>query len=109
MDNNMTQQFTQEDIEATKGLAWLSYLGIFFLIPMLVNKDSAYTKFHVNQGIVLCIIVFALGIITAIPFIGLIGLLAYPVALVFAIMGIVNACQGQAKPLPLIGSIQIYK
>ena len=33
----------------------------------------------------------------------------YLVWLVLAILGIVNACQGKAKELPIIGSIRIVK
>lgn len=107
-------QFAQQDVEATKGLAWLSYIGILFLVPMLVNKDSQYTKFHVNQGIVLFIFEIvagiASGILSFIPFIGwmISGLLSLAL-LVLAILGIVNSLQGNAKPLPVIGNIVIYK
>lgn len=114
MDNNMTNQFSQEDIQATKGLACLSYLGLLFLIPMLVNKDSPFTKYHVNQGIVLFIMELAFGVVnfvlSFVPIIG--GLISFVVSVLFmvlSILGIVNAAQGQAKPLPVIGEIQIYK
>lgn len=111
--------YSKEDIDRTKSLAWLSYLGILFLIPMLINKDSPYTKFHVNQGIVLCI---ADAVISAaakvsewifIPFVGtILGVAAGAAGLalfIFAIIGIVNALSGKAQPLPLIGGIQIWK
>ena len=55
-------RFLPEDIERTKGLAWLSYLGFLFLVPLLVYKDSPYDKFHVNQGIVLFITEVIIGI-----------------------------------------------
>ncbi|MBN1445824.1 MAG: hypothetical protein JW957_06930, partial [Candidatus Omnitrophica bacterium] len=45
----------QKTIDEGKGLAWLSYLGILLLIPLLVNKDNEYSKFHVKQGLVLLI------------------------------------------------------
>ncbi len=118
----MYQQYDPNDIQQTKSIAWLSYFGIFFLIPMLVYKDSPYTKFHVNQGIVFLIFdvagSIALSIVSAVlAFIPLIGWaiasllsLAFGVlVLVFMIMGIVNAATGKAKPLPLIGKITIYK
>ena len=118
-------RFDPQDIENTKYMNILAYLGILFLIPMFVNKESKFTKFHVNQGIVLCIfsvagtIVFGIigAIVGMIPFIGwMIGLvvslvsLAYSIViLVFTILGIVNTCTGKAKELPLIGKITIYK
>lgn len=118
---NETQNISQEDIEQTKGLAWLSYLSILFIIPLIVNKDSQFTKFHVNQGIVLFIIQVIMMIVSgiggflifAIPaagliltmFTGLIGLGMF----ILAIMGIVNAAQGVTKRLPVIGNITILK
>lgn len=114
--------YDAQDVENTKSLAWLSYLSILFLIPMLVNKDSAYTKFHVNQGIVLFLVAviggIALGILGAIlgwiPIIGalLIGLLSAVFGigvLVLMVLGIINAVQGKAAPLPIIGGIRLYK
>lgn len=109
-----TMQFDSNDIAATKSLAWLSYLGIFFIIPMLVNKNSAYSKFHVNQGIVYLIstvIMYIIAMVCAIiPYIGIfLSLVIYIFIFVLAIMGIVNAASGKAKKLPLIGNIVIYK
>lgn len=117
-----TQNYDPQDIQATKGLACLSYIGILFLIPMLVNKDSQFTKFHVNQGIVLLLADIILGIgagilcaiLAFIPIVGWILSLVIsagiPIVLfVFLILGLVNALQGTAKRLPIIGNIQIYK
>lgn len=121
---DITANFTQEDINDTKGLSCLSYLGLLFLVPMLVNKDSAYTKFHVNQGVVIFIAEIALsilgmckGFLRHIPAVGwllsmLLGLCisAASIALtVFAVMGIVNALQGKAKKLPVIGNFELIK
>lgn len=113
-----TAKFDPNDIQASKGMAWLSYLGIFFLIPMLTQKDSAFAKFHVNQGVVLFIasiifnivgyiIMFVMALI--LPALAFIGYLICLVPAVFAIMGIIFALQGSAKRLPLIGNMQIIK
>ncbi len=99
-------QPSDEDIQANKYLAILSYFGIFFLIPMLARKDSVFCRFHVNQGIVLFIIEVIINILA--QFVSIIGILGI-VTFVFAIMGIVNCVKGEVKPLPLIGSIKIYK
>ena len=118
----MYEQYNPNDINQTKSIAWLSYFGIFFLIPMLVYKNSPYTKFHVNQGIVFLIFdvvgSIALAIVsTILAFIPITGwilasLLSFAfwvVVVVFMVIGIVNAATGKAKPLPLIGKITIYK
>jgi len=94
-----------------KGLAWLSYLGILLLIPLLVNKDNEYSKFHVKQGIVLlvCTLIYSSGmyILHFIPFINCLGwIIAFGIWLFFlilTIMGIVNALTGKTESLPFIG------
>jgi len=96
---------SDEDIQANKGMAVLSYLGILFLIPMLARKDSEFCHFHVNQGIVLFIIEVIVNIASYfIEFLGILGI----VTMVLAILGIVNCVKGEVKPLPIIGSIKIY-
>ncbi len=39
-----------EPLPNEKGLAWLSYVGLLFLIPLFARKDSEYCKFHVKEG-----------------------------------------------------------
>lgn len=113
MDNSIPN-ISAEDIAKTKSLAWLSYLGFLFIVPMLVNKDSEYTKFHVNQGIVLFIFAIAVGIVCGIlnwiPFVGGIisGVLGLLVT-VCIILGVINAATGKVVRLPIIGGITIYK
>ena len=112
--------FNSEDVQNNKVMGILAYFGILFLIAA---KDSQYARFHTNQGIVLFIFSVALNIIgNGISFVisvtsfgilsfvgtlitGLIGL----VCLAFAIVGIVNACSGEPKKLPIIGNITLYK
>ncbi|MFV0412181.1 MAG: DUF4870 domain-containing protein [Oscillospiraceae bacterium] len=112
-------QFDPADIQSNKVMAVLSYFGFLFLIPLLAAKDSRFAKFHVNQGLVLFVVEVILGIVQ-----GIFGLFYIPVIstiisvalwvvsillFVFAILGIVNAAQGKAKALPIIGGITLLK
>jgi uncharacterized membrane protein len=97
-----------EDTEKGKGMAWLSYIGILWLIPMLSNKDNLFSKFHVKQGILLTIAGVAIGIVGgAIPFLG--WFIVAPVGsiylLVMAIMGIINSAQGKYWTMPILGKL----
>ena len=115
-----------------KALAALSYFTwIVALIAFFVKKDdSPFVKFHAIQGIAFTIVKYvvsaiigALGFILGIIFgifdsivganggfvslatlltSGLGGLVGLG-ALVFMVLGIVNAVQGTMKPLPLFG------
>lgn len=111
MDNQQPNaEFTKEDINKNKGMAVLAY--IIFLIPLLAARESKFAKFHTNQGLLLFIAGVALNIISQImP--AMIYLILVPLAnlaiFVLAILGIINAAKGEAKPLPLIGGIVILK
>ena len=98
----------KKSIDEGKGLAWLSYLGILLLIPLLVNKDNEYSKFHVKQGIVLliCWIISSVAsiILAFIPIIGwLISAAIWIFLFVIMIMGIIKALIGKTELLPMIG------
>ena len=113
-----TAEFDPQDIANNKGMSVLAYIGILFLIPLLACPNSKFARFHTNQGLVLFLLGVAIGIVTAIigliPVIGWIfgGLISAAgsiFTLVLMIMGIVNAAQGQAKELPIIGKITLLK
>ena len=101
----------QKNIQEGKSIAWLSYLGILILIPLLVQKDNPYTKFHIKQGLILLIISigwwFIFLLLIFIPFLRtIVYFLSYVVSLfvfVLMIIGIVNSLQGKTDCLPLIG------
>ncbi|WP_069998034.1 DUF4870 domain-containing protein [Cellulosilyticum sp. I15G10I2] len=101
--------FEVEDIEKNKVIAGLAYF-IFFL-PLIVCPDSAFGKFHANQGLLLFIVSIAGNIIfTLIPFVGWIILPFFGIfIMVLVIMGLINGLQGKAKELPIIGKYRIIK
>lgn len=116
------------DVQESKVLAWLSYLGLLFLIPMFVKKQSPYCQFHVKQGATLCATELAYTIVTQI-LLAIIGAIfpsryyyfgmhsaVYNIfstlfslgsifLAVLAIIGIVNAATGKKTELPLISKI----
>lgn len=100
----------EKDIEENKVLAVLSYLGILFLVPLLAAPKSKFAKFHANQGCVLFIAEVALTMVWIIPILGwIVGFVGGIGTLVLAIMGIINALNGKAVKLPLIGDISVIK
>lgn len=120
MEENIV--FNTEDVQQNKVFGILAYIGILFLVPLLAARDSQYARFHTNQGIVLYITDIILGIVSGIlsaffmwiPFLGtiisaLIGAVIGIFSLVMLILGIVNACSGEPKKLPVIGGITILK
>lgn len=93
-----------DDIEKAKSIAWLSYLGILWLVPLLTMKENAFAKFHVKQGIVLTIYGLAVGIVGgAIPVLGwfIIAPIGSIIVLVLCVMGIINSLSGKYWKCPL--------
>ena len=88
-------------------MAVLSYF--LFFLPLIAAKDSKLAMFHANQSVVLLIGLIASGVVGAVPVIGLISPLIWLAVFVLWIMGIVQAAQGQMKPLPVVGTITILK
>lgn len=101
--------YSPEDIEKNKLIAGLAYF-IFFL-PLIVDKDSEFGKFHANQGLLLLLVAFiGNSVLNVLPIIGwvLIPLFSLLI-LVFAVIGLLNALNGNTKELPLIGHFVIIK
>lgn len=95
-------------IKEGASVAWLSYLGLLILVPILTQKDNPYTKFHVKQGLVLLIAGIAWSFLQFLFFairpIGFfISLGAWFFFFILTIMGIINAVSGKTNELPLIG------
>ena len=124
-----TPQPVENEIKPTtmeKTLALEAYLGILVLAPIFGAKQSTFVRFHANQGLILCIISFALSllmtfnsvIIAAVDALwlsiilglinGLYGLVSCGV-IALAVIGIINALKGKMKKLPIIGNIKILK
>jgi len=118
--NQEATQFDAQDVEKNKVLAIVGYIfPILFFIPLVTEaKNSEYAKFHSNQQLILLIFGFAGGIglniitfiLAFIPLLGrMMAMLLLPVfwlaCLAFMIIGIINAANGSAKKLPVIGSM----
>ena len=116
-----TAEFDKADIEQNKVMAILAYLSWLVLIPLFAAPKSKFARYHANQGLVLAIVEIAWwivqGILSAVlysiswrlGFISTILGLVNIVFLIFAIIGIMNAAQGKAKALPIIGKFKILK
>ena len=116
-----TSEFDPQDIEKNKFMAILAYFGILVIIPILAAKESKYARFHSNQGLILCIaaILYSVAysilssVILSISFhlywlVSIISLLGFAF-LIWFVLGIINAAQGRAKELPLIGHYKLLK
>ncbi len=125
--------YTDKEIKEGKSIAWLSYFGLLALIPYFTQKENKYTHAHAIRGLNLLIVDVAWGVLMSIltsvikveetsyfwgvPYtytttpwwLNLISAAGYIFICVVSIMGIVYACSGKVKDLPLVGKIKIIK
>lgn len=90
-------------------MAILAYIGPLVLVPYFTAKADPVVKFHVGQGLVL----FAIEVI-----LWILGMILWPLWMllwlvniavwILAIIGVINAAQGQQKKLPVVGDFSKY-
>lgn len=121
-----TADFDPQDIANNKAMGILAYLSWLVLIPIFGAKGSKYARFHANQGLVLAIteVIWwvAEGILSSVLWslfgyrlwsvysllttvLGLVNI----VFVILLVIGIMNAVNGRAKELPIIGKFKILK
>ena len=101
----------EKSVSEAQQIAWLSYLGILVIVPILVNPDNEFIKFHARQGIALLLfeigwifIEFFLRLMPIIRYLaGVISFFVWVGFIALSVIGIVNAIQGEWKKLPIIG------
>lgn len=120
---DMGEYFDAEDVRKNKAMGVLSYVGILVLIPLLAgNKNSPYVRFHANQGLVLFIVSVLVDLLDGDFIFGLHSLIHFDIGIfswafdilslicfILMIAGIVAACKGEKRELPIIGKIRILK
>ncbi|MBQ2662032.1 MAG: zinc ribbon domain-containing protein [Clostridia bacterium] len=116
-----TAEFSSEDIQQNKVMAILAYFGLLVLVPIFGAKDSKFARYHANQGLVLFLAAIAYSIATSIltsiliaiswrlAFLSTIFSLVSIAFLVLMVLGIINAANGKAKELPIIGKFKLLK
>lgn len=129
MDN---QPYQAPSPSYTKAYCALSYVGILWIIGLILDRRNPVTRFHINQGILLTLLSAVLGIILGIwhaimnaifgvwaagfwaglmlPGRVLNALMSSAVGiimLIYLLIGITNALRGKQKPLPFIGKLLV--
>lgn len=122
---DLTHTIDAVDIRNNKVMGILSYISILVLIPIFCARDSAFARFHANQGLALFIAETLITIVRSVlmevlSWLPVVGWLASGIAgllfglaslgcLLLSVLGIINAAQGIARRLPLVGGITLIK
>ncbi|WP_277632658.1 DUF4870 domain-containing protein [Avrilella dinanensis] len=90
-----------------KTISIVSYITIIgWLVAYLIGKDNldALSRYHLRQSLGLAIVGFILNIISiSILFLGVVVNIIGILLLILTVIGIINAANGEMKPLPVIG------
>lgn len=103
MENTNTQPARADH---SKLIAVLSYFGIFWVLGLTIEpeKDNPFVRNHANNGIIISICILFANLLNIIPVLGnLVAVVADIALIVFAIIGIVKACQGKTWTVPIVG------
>lgn len=109
-----TEKFKEQDRVDNRTMAMLSY--IIPLIPFIVERNSAYVKFHSNQGMnlfVWYIIVFSFLKITSTGFPPLRDMISFLILLVtllfisLIVFGIFNTLKDNAREIPIVSKLNL--
>lgn len=88
---------------ASKTMACMSYLGILALVPLVLNRDDDYVRFHARQGVVIwmweVLALYALVIPGGRLFFSISSLLCF----VLSVTGVAAVLLGRAWKFPLVG------
>jgi uncharacterized membrane protein len=122
---NYSDAFDAGDVQANKVPALLAYL--LFFIPLIICPNSKFGRFHANQGLILFILAIINSMLQGIfgfwnlsrgfagfwnfnwlfnPFLIITGAISF-VLLAAIVYGMVNAANGKAVEIPLIGKFRI--
>ncbi len=114
-------RFDSADIAQNRAMAVFAYLGILVIFPLFMAKGSRFARYHAGQGLALLLASAAYSIAYSVltglllsvswefyfvlRLIRLAGL-AFPA---LAVLGIMNAINGKAAELPVIGKIRLLR
>ena len=116
-----SSQMDPTDAENNKVMAILAYIGVLVFVPIFAAPESKFARYHANQGLTLFIVELFYGVIMTVlthtvgnipvagklilAICGLFGI-AFVILMIF---GIVNAVNGKAKDLPVIGNLHLLR
>lgn len=110
-DEKTACMFDYNDVQQNKVAAVVPYLiPVLFFLPLIMDKNSAFCKFHANQQftwfLLTAVLVIVKNIIGIIPIIGGIANTVLNIAqLAVAVALMYGASKGKALRLPFVGEL----
>ncbi len=101
-----------ESVDSTieKNRKWAALGYVFFLIPLIVDLQSKFNRFHANQSILLLIYLAIVNAFWILPWIGwLFAVLGWILGVGLFLFGVFSAYNGKMWRLPIIGEVDIIE
>jgi uncharacterized membrane protein len=93
---------TIKKIRKDAPLAFLSYLHILVLIPLIFGKKNEFVHYHAKQGFLLLAFWVLAGFSLYVPYLPWLFLIIIFVGFLY---GIIYVLLGKTKPMPIIGKM----
>ena len=91
---------------ADRWMGALCYLGPLWLIPACSpRRRQAFVRFHLNQGLVLLILVAAFIAMGFVPYCYEFAVSCAVLVVILALIGLAGALRGNTDPLPVIKNV----
>lgn len=99
-------QLPEEEIRDGAPFAALSYFFFLWILTFIWKKENRFAHFHAKQGIAIFVGEIGIGVLSLMPFIGVVfygaGLLLF---LFLSLYGIYYALTGRMKRIPFISNV----
>lgn len=103
-DLSRTSSIVVEEGKTTAIIAYITVIGLIIAFIMNNDKKNTFAAYHIRQSLGIGLTGLALSVISVIPILGwIISVFGTIFILVLWVMGLINALNGQEKPVPLLG------
>jgi len=108
-DEDLALRFDKETNDRARISSAIGYL--FFFVPLVMNPDSKFARYHGNQGLILlALTILGSSALSAVPYAGFfLMLILLLFCLLCMIRGMVLALSGKAKRIPFFGKLVIIE
>lgn len=111
-DEKNKEKTSKEEIDTGKGMAIVCYLNLLVIIPLIFEKNNNFVRYHINQGLSLCLFTIVTGVIKLmlndfLLYSYIFAILMALLIIIMVVIGIKNVCSGEEKPLPIIGNFNL--
>lgn len=90
--------------KTTAIISYLTLIGFIAAVIIHGNKKTKLGSFHLRQALGLILTSIAVGMVMIIPILGwIVGFAGWIALLVFWVIGLLAAINGEMKPVPLLG------